>query len=480
MLTVKSRRIILLFALLLAAAGISFLTNTETSAQAPTLSVQEAPSLTVVSASTTAVELSWNAVAGAVSYDLRAWWAGAATWQRIDDGSQTDVFFTHRSLSAGRTYFYIVAGVGADGRRGPWSAQVEVTVPGSDAPTSTPTFTPTLSPASTYTPTPTVSVTVTPTSAAEALSAPTLRAEGGAGQITLSWGAVSDADSYQLIVWDWSISDWRSIGGVLQGTSFVHRDVTEGTTYYYHVRAEAGGGGVVSAWSGQVSTVASASVLGTPTSTATAFPTLQLTPTPTATAAPLSAPALSAEASDGAIKLTWSAAVNADSYQLIFWDWRLQDWRGIGGVLRGTSYTHGGLTAGTTHHYHVRAAASNGAFSAWSALASADIAATSAATATPTMTATPTAYSTPTGTATPTVSSTPTVTATPATTERGALVALFEATDGSNWTYSFNWLSDAPLSSWHDVETDEHGRVSDLALTENNLRGVIPDLSALS
>ena len=83
-------------------------------------------------------------------------------------------------------------------------------------------------------------------------------------------------------------------------------------------------------------------------------------------------------------------------------------------------------------------------------------------------------------TVTPTLALTPTGTATRATTERGALVALYEATDGDNWTYSYNWLTEAPLSAWYDVETDDSGHVIFLAPTENNLRGSIPDLSALT
>ena len=445
----KARRIIHLAAILISVTALSFLTDSETNAQTSSSAVVDAPVLKVVSASATAVELSWTPASDAVSYDLRTWWAGADGWQRIDDGSLTGTSYSHRNLPPGRKYYYIVADVDDDGRRGPWSAQVEVTVPETDAPASTSTFTPTPSPASTQTPTPTLTVTATPTSAASALTAPTLEAEAGTGQITLRWGAVTNADSYQLIVWYNSIPDWKAIGGALQGTSYVHDGVAAGTTYYYRVRAVAAGDDVVSAWSGQVSTVATASVTGTQTPTSTASPTLQLTPTPTATAAPLSAPVLSAATSDGAITLTWGAVANADSYQLIVWDGRLNDWRGIGGVMRGTSYTHGGLTAGTTHYYHVHAVAAGGAVSAWSRRVS------------------------------EVVQETPTATPTPAVTERGALIALYEATDGDNWRHLENWLSVRPLSTWYGVTTDSSGRVSELDLRENNLRGPIPDLSAL-
>ncbi len=59
--------------------------------------------------------------------------------------------------------------------------------------------------------------------------------------------------------------------------------------------------------------------------------------------------------------------------------------------------------------------------------------------------------------------------------DRAALVALYNATDGPNWTNSANWLTDAPLGDWEGVTTDATtGRVVGLDLSENNLTGPIP------
>ena len=58
-------------------------------------------------------------------------------------------------------------------------------------------------------------------------------------------------------------------------------------------------------------------------------------------------------------------------------------------------------------------------------------------------------------------------------TDRDALVALYHATDGPNWTNSTNWLSDTPLSNWHGV-TVNLGRVTGLRLSQNQLTGPIP------
>ena len=63
-------------------------------------------------------------------------------------------------------------------------------------------------------------------------------------------------------------------------------------------------------------------------------------------------------------------------------------------------------------------------------------------------------------------------------TDRAALVALYHATGGDNWTNNENWLSDAPLGDWYGVTTDETNdgtlRVAGLSLSDNGLDGEIP------
>ena len=58
--------------------------------------------------------------------------------------------------------------------------------------------------------------------------------------------------------------------------------------------------------------------------------------------------------------------------------------------------------------------------------------------------------------------------------DREALVALYEAAGGPDWASSEGWLSDAPLSDWHGVGTDENGRVVEIDLGGNGLKGTIP------
>ena len=66
-------------------------------------------------------------------------------------------------------------------------------------------------------------------------------------------------------------------------------------------------------------------------------------------------------------------------------------------------------------------------------------------------------------------------------TDREALVALYNATDGENWIKSANWLSDAPLDEWYGIQTIADGRVGALYLSSNDLSGQIPaELGSLS
>ena len=102
-----------------------------------------------------------------------------------------------------------------------------------------------------------------------------------------------------------------------------------------------------------------------------------------------------------------------------------------------TSYSHTGLTAGSTRHYRVSAINSAG-----------------------------------TGPASNIATGTTATTAGDAATDRAALVALYNATDGANWRN--NWLSNAPIGEWHGVTTDSDGRVTHLDLQYNRLTGGIP------
>lgn len=57
--------------------------------------------------------------------------------------------------------------------------------------------------------------------------------------------------------------------------------------------------------------------------------------------------------------------------------------------------------------------------------------------------------------------------------DRDVLVALYNATNGANWTNKTNWLSDSDLSTWHGI-TVSNERVIALDLANNNLTGELP------
>ena len=58
--------------------------------------------------------------------------------------------------------------------------------------------------------------------------------------------------------------------------------------------------------------------------------------------------------------------------------------------------------------------------------------------------------------------------------DRDALVALYHATGGPNWTNNEHWLGDRPVEEWYGITTGSIGRVTDLELQENGLRGTLP------
>ena len=69
----------------------------------------------------------------------------------------------------------------------------------------------------------------------------------------------------------------------------------------------------------------------------------------------------------------------------------------------------------------------------------------------------------------------------PPSSDRAALVALYDATDGLNWTNNANWLSDAPIGQWHGVTTNANGQVTVLFLGDNQLsRPIPPELGNLA
>jgi fibronectin type 3 domain-containing protein len=166
--------------------------------------------------------------------------------------------------------------------------------------------------------------------------APTgLTATAGDGQVTLTWNAVAGATSY-VLYWSNSIGVGKSTGIRISSVSFpyVHRNLTNGTPYFYVVTAANGSG------EGDASAEASA------------------TPAPVVPSAPTG---LTATAGDGQITLTWNAVAGATSYAL-YWSNSTGVGKSTGTRIPGVSspYVHRSLTNGTPYFYVVTAANESG------------------------------------------------------------------------------------------------------------------------
>ncbi len=244
--------------------------STSTPTPTPVASPLTAPALTAkVKAGENAVELSWEAVPGAVRYELQVWWYPLPDWQRIGGTDRTS--YTHSGLTAGRKYYYTIRAVNAAGEKSDWLQEPfpTATVPVSGASTSTPTPTPVASP----------------------LTAPALTAKVKAGEnaVELSWEPVPGAARYELKVWWYPLPDWQRIGGT-DGTSYTHSGLTPGRKYYYTIRA-VNAAGEKSDWLQEPFPTATVPVSDASTSTPTATPTPGPTPTATATPTPTTGPA---------------------------------------------------------------------------------------------------------------------------------------------------------------------------------------------
>ena len=214
--------------------------------------------------------------------------------------------------------------------------------PTSSARTATPTATSTVTPTATLEENAAATASPTATPSVMTLSKPVLTAEAGEGAVKLIWTAVTGAQRFVLMVWT---SAWQQIGGDnLTGTNFSHTGLTVGTTYFYAVLA-VNAAGQYSPWSHYL-TVA--------------------VPAAPASESDLSVPMLIAAPEQSRVLLNWSSVPDAARYELWVWD-SVKPWRQIGGdTLTGTTYTHTGVTAGTTYYYAIHTVNANGKTSAWS------------------------------------------------------------------------------------------------------------------
>ncbi|HEY4744034.1 MAG TPA: fibronectin type III domain-containing protein, partial [Desulfuromonadaceae bacterium] len=164
-----------------------------------------APSHVAAMGGSNQVTVSWDGVSDATSYNI--YWSTTTGVTKTNGSKISSVRspYVQTGLTAGTTYYYIVTAVNSKGE-GPASMQVSAT-------------------------------TLTTTPAVPA--APTgVAATGGTNQVTITWGAVPGATSYNIY--------WSTTSGVTiaKGTKIanatspaVHSGLSASTTYYYIVTA---------------------------------------------------------------------------------------------------------------------------------------------------------------------------------------------------------------------------------------------------
>jgi len=162
-----------------------------------------------------------------------------------------------------------------------------------------------------------------------------LTATAASGQVGLTWTASSGAASYN--VYRGTAAGGESTTPIVTGvtsTSYTNTGLTNGTTYYYKVKAVNSGG--TSAYSNEAS----------------AKPQAAVPPAPTG---------LAALAGNAQVGLTWAASLGATSYNV----YRATSSGGEGTTpiatgITATSYTNTGLSNGVTYYFKVAAVNATG------------------------------------------------------------------------------------------------------------------------
>lgn len=270
----------------------------------PPTTTPGAPTELTATAGNTQVNLAWKAVTGATSYNV---YRGAATNAQASTPIATNITgltFSNTGLTNGTAYFYKVRAVNSIGTGNP-----------SNEATATP-------------------VVVAPPVVAP--GAPTnLSAVSGNALANLAWQAVTGATSYNLYRGTATNAQAATpIATNITGTTFSNTGLTNGTTYFYKVRAVNSAGA------------------GNPSNEAMAKPEAPAPPPPTAPTAPPTN--LTATAGNAQIALSWTAVAGATTYNVF---------RGTAANAQATTpivtnvavttFNNTGLTNGTPYFYKV-------------------------------------------------------------------------------------------------------------------------------
>ncbi len=249
------------------------------------------------SGSASQVDLTWDAVSGALSYNL---WRGTTSSVSLYLTGLTGTSYHDTGLTTGQTYYYYLTAVDTGGEGGH-----------SNEPSATPGSTPLAAPAG-------------------------LKAIGYSTSVSLYWGTVTGATKYTLYRGT-SAGLLTAYQTGLTSASYADTGVTSGTTYYYAVAATSvDGQGAVSSSSPPVSATVGATRLTAPTG-------------------------FSAAPGNESVSLSWAAESGAASYNLYRATSSGGEGNvPVQTLITGTSYTDAGLTDGTTYYYKLTAVAASG------------------------------------------------------------------------------------------------------------------------
>ena len=241
--------------------------------------------------------LSWTAVSGASSYNVKRATGTGGPYTTVATGV-TATSYINTGLTNGTAYYYVVSAVNGVGE-GANSAEVSATPQ------------------------------------AQALAAPTgLTATAGNAQIALSWTSVSGASSYNVKRATVTGGPYTTVASGVTATSYTNTGLTNGTAYYYVLSAVNAAG--ESANSAQVSA------------------------TPQATPPPAAPTGLTATAGNAEVALAWTASTGASSYNVKRATVTGGPYTTVASGITATGYTNTGLTNGTVYYFVVSAANTDG------------------------------------------------------------------------------------------------------------------------
>ncbi len=277
------------------------LSKNETGVSAATASAAPADvTLTAATPGDGCIKVTWQAAAGAVTYNVYRKGPGDTSWKALAY-KQNGTSYQDTGIKGGAKYSYTVRGVARDGQT--LSKSWDQSGVSTTAPTEPATV--------------------------KLLSA----AASGSG-IVVKWKAALNAATYNIYRKGPGDTSWRPVAYKYSGTSYTDKNVTPGAKYSYTVRGVASNGTVLSkSWDNA--------------GVSTTMPPVNVTLT-------------KAAASGAGITVTWQKAAGAATYNIYRKAPSDTNWRPVAYKYNGTSYVDKNVEPGTKYSYTVRGVASDG------------------------------------------------------------------------------------------------------------------------